>query len=61
MEMDLSAFMAAMIENAGGEIRVPMSVYYDATSEAKAMTIDIEDDGQTIVFGLVSEVPDDLA
>lgn len=61
MEMDLSAFMAAMIENAGGEIRVPMSVYYDATAEAKAMTIDIDDDGQTIVFGLVSEVPDDLA
>lgn len=59
MEMDLSVFMAAIIENAGGEIRVPYDTFLTVQEGQKAISLDIEDDGATLVFG-IGEAPDDL-
>lgn len=62
MEIDLSVFLAAVIENAGGEIRLPFDAFAKVQDnpEGAAITIDLVDDGATFVLG-VGEVPDDLA
>jgi hypothetical protein len=60
MEMDLSVFLAAVIENAGGEVRVPYDTFVALQQgEPKALSLDLEDDGATLVFR-VGDVPEDL-
>jgi hypothetical protein len=61
MEIDLSVFLAAVVENAGGEIILPFDAFANVqTGEPKAITLDLIDDGANFRIGL-SEVPDDLA
>lgn len=53
--------MAAMIDNAGGEILLPYGQLL-AQSGEKAITIDLIDDGQTLKLGLIDtkDIPDDV-
>lgn len=57
LKVDLSVFLAAVLDAAGGEIRVP----YDSVvnPEAKAIAIDFVDDGATIVLSLTEEIPNE--
>ncbi len=53
-EVDLSQFLAAVIEAQGGQVRIP----YDALhSDAKGIAIDFEKDGADLVLSLVEEIP----
>jgi len=57
--VDLAPFLAAIIHNAGGEIRVPVdSLSQDGDEES--ITIDLEGDGAELVFRVVpnEELPD---
>lgn len=58
-EIDLAPFIAAMIENAGGEVRLPFGLFADRPENDRAIAIDIEDDGATIVLSLVDGVPNE--
>ena len=60
MEIDLAVFLAAAIENAGGEIRLPYDTFTETLEKAKAIAIDLEDDGQSIVLTLTEEIPEDV-
>lgn len=53
-EVDLSQFLAAIIESMGGEVRVP---YDTLQSDAKGIAIDFEEDGAILVLSLVEEIP----
>jgi hypothetical protein len=53
-EVDLSQFMAAIIEAMGGEVRIP---YDSLQSDAKGIAIDFEEDGAILVLSLVEEIP----
>lgn len=57
-QIDLAPFLAAMIDQLGGEVKVPYDVFKNQTG-SKAIAIDIEDDGATIVLSLVEEIPDE--
>lgn len=60
MELDLSVFLAAVVDNAGGEIRLPFSTFaeYQLGESPKALSFDIEDDGATLVIGLTEDIPE---
>lgn len=62
MEIDLSVFLAAVIAEAGGEIRLPFPTFAEIQNGAvqRAVTLDLVDDGATFVLGLTDDVPDDL-
>lgn len=53
-EVDLSQFLAAIIEQAGGELRLP---YDSLQSEAKGIAIDFEEEGAILVLSLLEEIP----
>jgi hypothetical protein len=55
-QIDLAPFLAAVVEEAGGEVRIPYDVFRNQVG-SKAIAIDIEDDGATIVLSLVEEIP----
>lgn len=57
-EIDLGPFLAAIVEDAGGEVRIPYSVFANER-KSRAIAIDIEDDGMTVVLRLVDEIPDE--
>ena len=57
-QIDLGPFLAAVVDQAGGEIRIPYDTLKDQTGE-KALAIDIEDDGATIVLSLVEGIPNE--
>ena len=57
-QIDLAPFLAAIIEESGGEIRIPYDVFTNQTGD-KAIAIDIEDDGMTLVMRMVDEIPDE--
>lgn len=61
MELDLSVFLAAVVENAGGEIRLPFDTFaeFQTGTVEKALTFDIVDEGATILIGLTDEIPED--
>lgn len=55
-QIDLGPFLAAMVEEAGGEVRIPYDVFKNQVGD-KALAIDIEDDGATLVLSIVEEIP----
>ena len=61
MQIDLSSFLAAIIDDAGGEVRIPYDTFL-AQHGDKNITIDIIDDGQTLKLGLIDtkDIPDDV-
>jgi hypothetical protein len=61
MQVDLAAFLAAFIDEAGGEVFIPYATFLAQTGE-KAITIDLVDDGQNIRLGLtnVKDIPEDV-
>jgi hypothetical protein len=61
MQVDLAAFLAAVIDEAGGELLIPYATFLAQNGE-KALTIDLIDDGQTIKLGLmdVKDIPEDV-
>jgi hypothetical protein len=61
MQIDLSSFLAAIIDEAGGEVLIPYDTFL-AQHGDKNITIDIIDDGQTIKLGLIDtkDIPEDV-
>lgn len=61
MKVDLATFLAAIIDEAGGEVLIPYGTYLAQNGE-KNITIDLVDDGQTIKLGLidVKDIPEDV-
>lgn len=61
MKVDLSSFLAAIIDDAGGEVLVPYDRFLAQTGD-KSITIDLIDDGQTLKLGLidVKDIPEDV-
>ncbi|AZU97140.1 hypothetical protein SEA_FORREST_63 [Streptomyces phage Forrest] len=57
-QIDLAPFLAAAVEEAGGEIRIPYDVFRSQVGE-KALAIDIEDDGATLVLRVVDGIPNE--
>lgn len=55
-QIDLGPFLAAVVELAGGEVRIPYDVFHNQVGE-KAIAIDIEDDGATVVLSVVDGIP----
>lgn len=55
-QIDLAPFLAAIVEESGGEVRIPFDVFTNQTGD-RAIAIDIEDDGMTLVLRLVDEIP----
>lgn len=53
-EVDLSQFLAAIIEHLGGEVKIP---YDSLQSEAKGIAIDFEENGAILVLSLLEEIP----
>jgi hypothetical protein len=53
--------MAAIIDNAGGEVLIPYGTLL-AQSGEKTITIDLIDDGQTLKLGLMDtkDIPEDV-
>lgn len=60
MEIDLGPFIAAIVEEAGGEVRIPYESVIGGKGD-KALAFDIVDDGATIAISLVDakDIPDD--
>lgn len=52
MNIDLAPFLAAIIDMEGGEYRIPYSTLRGQTGD-KALSLDLEDDGATLVMRLV--------
>lgn len=52
MTIELGPFLAAIIEQEGGTYRIPYATLVNQDG-IKALTIDLEDDGATLVLGLV--------
>jgi hypothetical protein len=52
-QIDLGPFLAAIIENAGGEIRIPYGILNQQNGD-RAIAIDIEDEGMTLVLSIVN-------
>jgi hypothetical protein len=61
MKVDLATFLAAVIDEAGGEVLIPYGTYLSQTGD-KNITIDLVDDGHTIKLGLidVKDIPEDV-
>ena len=57
-QIDLAPFFAAAVVEAGGEIRIPYTVFAEQTGE-RALAIDIEDEGATLVVRVVDGIPND--
>lgn len=55
-QIDLAPFLAAVIDEVGGEVRIPYDSFKNSVGH-KAIAIDIEDDGATIKLSLVEEIP----
>lgn len=57
-QIDLAPFLAAVVEQAGGEVRIAYDVFKNQVGD-KALAIDIEDDGATLVLRVVDGIPND--
>lgn len=57
-QIDLGPFLAAIVEESGGEVRIPYDVFKNQVGE-KALAIDIEDDGATLVLRVVDGIPNE--
>jgi hypothetical protein len=61
MNVDLAPFLAAIIEESGGEVFIPYEVLTAQTGE-KSLTIDFVEEGQLLRLGLidVKDIPEDV-
>jgi len=59
---DLGMFLAAIIANQGGVIRVPYDILGQVNGDTHALTVDLESDGAELVFRFIAkeDVPDGL-
>lgn len=57
-QIDLAPFLASVIDEAGGEVRIPYDVFKNQTG-TKAIAIDIEDEGATLVLRVVDGIPNE--
>lgn len=57
-QIDLGPFLAAIVEESGGEVKIPYDVFKKQVG-TKAISIDIEDDGQTLVLRVVDGIPNE--
>lgn len=57
-QIDLGPFLAAIVEESGGEVRIPYDVFRNQVGE-KALAIDIEDEGATLVLRVVDGIPNE--
>lgn len=57
-QIDLAPFLAAIIEQAGGEIRLSYSKISEQDG-LRAIAIDMDEDGDTLVFSLTAGIPDE--
>jgi hypothetical protein len=57
-QIDLGPFIAAIVEESGGEVRIPYDVFKNQVGD-KALAIDIEDDGATLVLRVVDGISND--
>lgn len=57
-QIDLGPFLVAAIEEMGGEVRIPYNTF-KAQVAPKALAIDIEDEGATLVLRVVDGIPND--
>lgn len=55
-QIDLAPFLAAVIDSAGGEVKIPYGTFTNQVGE-RAISIEIEDEGMTLVMRLVDEIP----
>jgi hypothetical protein len=57
----MAQFLAAFIEESGGEIRLAFDTIKDQTGD-RAITLDFEDEGATIVLRVIDtkDIPDDV-
>jgi hypothetical protein len=60
MNIDIAPFLAAVIDLEGGTYRIPYAVLQAQTGE-KALALDFEDDGATLVLRLIDakDVPEE--
>lgn len=59
-EIDLAPFLAAIVEMAGGEIRIPYDTLVNVLKDGdRAIAFDLEDEGMTMVLRMVDEIPND--
>ncbi|AXG66179.1 hypothetical protein SEA_ANNADREAMY_59 [Streptomyces phage Annadreamy] len=56
-QIDLGPFLAAIVELSGGEVKIPYDVFRNQAG-TKALAIDIEDDGATLVLRVVDGIPE---
>lgn len=61
MKVDLATFLAAIIDEAGGEVLIPYDAYLSQHGD-KNIIIDLIDDGHTLKLGLIDtkDIPDDI-
>ncbi len=57
-QIDLAPFLAAVVDQAGGEIKIPYDVFKNQVGD-RALAIDIEDEGATIVLSMVEGIPNE--
>lgn len=55
-QIDLGPFLAAIVEQAGGQVKIAYDVFKNQVGD-KAIAIDIEDDGATLVLSIVEDIP----
>ena len=61
MNIDLAPFLASIIDEAGGEVYIPLKVFKAQTGD-KTLTIDFDEESQLIRLGLmdVKDIPEDV-
>ncbi len=59
-QIDLAKFLGALINELGGEARIPFDSW-SKIGEDKSISIDVEDDGATLVLRLIDtkDIPDE--
>lgn len=52
--VDIAPFLAAVIEEFGGAIKIPYASVFNEREQNVALAVDIEDDGASLVLRLVN-------
>ena len=61
MQIDMAQFVAAIVDQQGGEVRISYDAFKNQTGD-RALTIDFEEDGAVMVLRLigVEDIPEDV-
>lgn len=57
-QIDLGPFLAAIVDELGGEVRISYDVFKNQVG-SRAIAIDIEDEGATLILRIVDGIPND--